>query len=89
VLDLPIDDYIIKPVSQDDLINTITQLARIKEYDPMMRELYSLNSRLQAFKKSVEPREREKSERYAAAISRFEDLRHKLRLPDSAIVGTS
>jgi len=45
IIDMPFDDYIIKPVSRDDLLEIINQLLRTAEYEATLRRYYALTAK--------------------------------------------
>lgn len=77
IFELPIDDYIMKPVTTPQLLNTLEQLEQVHEYDDKMRELYSLNAKLQAASR-MDDEKRIQSSRYLAIMSKFDELRREL-----------
>ncbi len=42
IIDMPFDDYVIKPVSRDDLFEKINRLLRTSEYEENLRRYYAL-----------------------------------------------
>jgi DNA-binding response OmpR family regulator len=42
IIDMPFDDYVIKPVSRDDLFETIDRLLTSSEYEETLRQYYAL-----------------------------------------------
>lgn len=45
IIDMPFDDYLVKPVSRGDLLGTVETLLLRSEYDERVRDLFSLASK--------------------------------------------
>jgi DNA-binding response OmpR family regulator len=45
IIDMPFDDYVIKPVSRDDLFETINRLLTCSEYEERLRRYYALTAK--------------------------------------------
>jgi len=45
IIEMPFDDYVIKPVSRDDLFETINRLLRSSEYEDRLRRYYALTAK--------------------------------------------
>jgi len=45
IIDMPFDDYLVKPVSRDDLLGTVDDLLLRSDYDERVRDLFSLASK--------------------------------------------
>lgn len=45
IIDMPFDDYVIKPVSRDDLFETINRLLTTSEYEKRLRRYYALTAK--------------------------------------------
>ena len=45
IIDMRFDDYLVKPVSRDDLLGTVEDLLLRSEYDERVRDLFSLASK--------------------------------------------
>jgi DNA-binding response OmpR family regulator len=72
IVEMGFDDYVIKPVSRDDLTRLVGSLLRRASFDEQFRECFSLASKIAALEANRDPRELEHSEEYA-------DLRRRLR----------
>lgn len=42
IVDMPFDTYLTKPVTRDEVIDTIVELLEISEYDEELKELFSI-----------------------------------------------
>jgi DNA-binding response OmpR family regulator len=45
IIEMPFDDYVIKPVSREDLFETIKRLLTCSEYEQRLRRYYSLTAK--------------------------------------------
>ncbi|MFT4922420.1 MAG: DNA-binding response OmpR family regulator, partial [Haloarculaceae archaeon] len=45
IIEMPFDDYVIKPVSREDLFDTIDRLLDCSEYEEKLREYYALSAK--------------------------------------------
>ncbi|MFB6084604.1 MAG: response regulator [Halorientalis sp.] len=45
IIEMPFDDYVIKPVSRSDLFDTIDRLLICAEYEEQLQEYYSLSTK--------------------------------------------
>ena len=75
IVGMGFDDYLVKPVSREDLLSTVDQLLLRSQYDEMLQEFFALASKkalLDAEKSAVELRT---SEEYARLEDRLAVLR--------------
>lgn len=78
IIDLGVDDYLVKPVSKNALRDVVDRLLTITEYSERLQELTSKKLKrnvLQVEKPASELRE---SERYAELEAEIDRLEHKL-----------
>lgn len=71
IVDLPFDDYKIKPVNNDELIGLIEVLMRRAEYDNTSQQFF----RLAAKKKTLESAGKDDTEAYQQLNEQLQDLR--------------
>ncbi|MFC7072398.1 HalX domain-containing protein [Halovenus rubra] len=45
IIEMPFDDYVIKPVSREDLFDTIERLLTTAEYESRLRQYYALTAK--------------------------------------------
>lgn len=45
IVDLDVDDYLTKPVTEAELKSSISEVLEIKEYDPQLRDYFSLSNK--------------------------------------------
>lgn len=71
IIDIPLDDYLVKPVDKAVLVDTIEALRTQREYDEIVRELYALIAKKTRI-------EQEKSRRELSDCDEYEELLSKL-----------
>ena len=75
IIDMGCDDYIVKPVTRDDLREVVDRLMTVTEYDDRMRELTARRLKrnvLQVEKSSSELRESDEFQRLQSEIADLE-----------------
>jgi two-component system response regulator AdeR len=75
IIDMPFDDYLVKPVSRQELLDVISGLLRCDKYESRLKDYYMLTSKMVALKSSKSQVELEDSEGYAE----LEDRRNRVR----------
>lgn len=78
ILDMGFDEYTVKPVFQDDLLDIVDSLLTRATYDSQMRELYSVASKLSMLEVNKSEAELAASDEYAALQEHFDDLRREV-----------
>jgi DNA-binding response OmpR family regulator len=78
IIDMPFDDYIIKPVSRDDLLETINQLLTTAEYESTLRRYYALTAKHATLLANKPESELAQSEEFQTLESEMHDLRSQL-----------
>jgi len=73
IVEMGFDDYVIKPVSQEDLTTLVESLLRRATFDEQFRECFALASKIAALEANREPRELEQSEEYAELCRRLRE----------------
>lgn len=75
IIEMGFDDYLVKPVANDELTATVERVYRRQEYDETMREYYSLASK-RAVLETEKPRsELERNEEFRELEQRLTTLR--------------
>jgi DNA-binding response OmpR family regulator len=75
IIDLRIDDYLVKPVSRDDVLKTVDRMLKLEQYNERMQELTSKKLKrnvLELEKTKAELAESEEFERLNQEIARLE-----------------
>jgi DNA-binding response OmpR family regulator len=84
IIDMPFDDYVIKPVSRDDLFQTIDRLLTASEYESKLRKYYALTAKHATLLSNKPESELAESEEFAELEAQMEELREGL---DETIAG--
>lgn len=75
IIEMGFDDYLVKPVANDELASTVERVYRRQEYDETMREYYSLASK-RAVLETEKPRsELERNQEFRELEQRLTTLR--------------
>ncbi|MEF8973843.1 MAG: response regulator [Haloarcula sp.] len=78
IIEMPFDDYVIKPVSTAELFQTIEQLLLYAEYEERLRECYSLTAKYAALETSKPQAVLEESEEFAELKAELAEVRTDL-----------
>lgn len=85
IIDMQFDDYLVKPVGKDELLDTVEGLLALKTYNDRVREYYSLSAKHTALITNKSEAELADNEEYqdlkarlAEVQTQFEDLREEL-----------
>lgn len=72
------DDYLVKPVSRDDLLDLVERLLRVNDYDEGLRRHFALSSKIALLQSHKSEAELEESEEYAALQEEMDELDREL-----------
>jgi DNA-binding response OmpR family regulator len=78
ILDLGFDAYVVKPVSEEDLKDTVDTLLRRATYDDQLRDLTAMMSKKAALESEKSEDELADNEEYQRLTDRLEDVRGSL-----------
>jgi DNA-binding response OmpR family regulator len=78
ILSMGFDDYLVKPVSRDSLLETVESLGLRGEYDSGVQEMFALASKKALLEAEKTDSELEDSEEYQELEARLEELREEL-----------
>jgi len=78
IIEMPFDDYVIKPVSKAELLETIEQLILYADYEERLRECYSLTAKYAALESSKPESVLEESEEFAELKAEIAEVRADL-----------
>jgi DNA-binding response OmpR family regulator len=74
ILELGFDDYLVKPVSKDDLHEIVEQMLTRVDYGSKLQDYYSLVSKRAVLESEKDPETLEASDDYARLEKEIEDL---------------
>ena len=78
IIEMPFDDYVIKPVSRDDLFETINRLLICSEYEDRLRRYYSLTAKHATLLSNKPESELAQSEEFQQLESEMNAVREEL-----------
>jgi DNA-binding response OmpR family regulator len=78
IVDLPFDDYLCKPVEQEDLVAAIDHQLAARRYDDTLSEYLEVTSKLALLEAEKSPRELATNEDVATLRERERDLREEV-----------
>ncbi len=78
IIEMPFDDYVIKPVSRDDLFDTIERLLTCSEYEERLRRYYALTAKHATLIANKPESELAESEAFEELETEMEDIREDL-----------
>lgn len=78
IIDLRIDDYLVKPVSRDDVLKTVDRMLKLEQYNDRMQELTS-----RKLKRNVLELEKTKAE--LAESDEFDQLNQEIETLESEV----
>jgi len=78
ILDLGFDAYVVKPVSEEDLKDTVETLLRRSAYDDQLRKLTSMMSKKAALEAEKNETELQGNEEYQRLVEDLQELRADL-----------
>lgn len=86
ILDLSFDDYLVKPVSRDQIRDAVSRMHVRNACDGMIREMFAIASKMATIESKMSLAELEASPVYAALGSEFDELRTEIaaRRPDGS-----
>lgn len=74
IIEMGFDDYLTKPVSQDDLLETVESLLDRRQYEAALTELFSQVSKKAALVEQKSPQELSDNDAYQDLLDRIESL---------------
>ncbi|WP_338738006.1 response regulator transcription factor [Haloplanus salilacus] len=78
IVDMAFDDYLVKPVSRDDIERTVSNLLVRNEYDEGIRQLFSLASKKALLESETNPTAPVETEEYHRLLDDIDELRAEL-----------
>jgi DNA-binding response OmpR family regulator len=78
IIEMGFDDYLVKPVSRDALVSTVSNLLLRTEYDEGVQELFSLASKKAVLESEKGPTSLQENDEYRELDDRLDGLRDDL-----------
>ena len=75
IIEMGFDDYLVKPISRDELLETVRELLALTTYDERIREYYALTAKRTALTANKRSDEIAESEEYDSLVGRLHDVR--------------
>lgn len=85
IIGMGCDDYLVKPISKNELFDTIDNVMRLGEYSDELRDYYTLVSKKTALESEKTMGDLEDSEEYQELISRIESLEDRIKVASQTI----
>ncbi|MFB6300254.1 MAG: HalX domain-containing protein [Halobacteriales archaeon] len=78
IVDMAFDAYLVKPVTEEELNQTVEQLLRLSAYDQQAQEYFSLAARRATLEAEKTDRELDSNEEYAALTAELNALQDEM-----------
>jgi DNA-binding response OmpR family regulator len=78
IIDMGVDDYIVKPVTKDALREVVERLTKVSEYNEQMRELTAKKLKRNVLEVEKTDAELEKNEQFQTLQSEIDDLEERI-----------
>ncbi|MEZ3144782.1 HalX domain-containing protein [Halobaculum sp. MBLA0143] len=78
IVEMGFDDYLVKPVTRENLMDTVDSLLRRSEYDTGVQELYAVASKKAVLESEKGQAALEESEEYTELQARYDELQAEL-----------
>jgi len=75
IIEMPFDEYLVKPISRANIRETVERLLRLQSYREQCRDEYAVAAKLAALRAHKEPEELRGNEEYADLVAKHEELR--------------
>lgn len=75
IIDMGFDDYIVKPMTREELIALVENLVSRSSYDDAVSRYFELASKKAALEAAKPPMELQESDEYAALVSELENVK--------------
>lgn len=84
IVDMDFDDYLVKPISGDDVRDVVERVLERSERGGAVREYLAVASKLATLRVELSPSELRRSDEIADLEARLEELREEADVPPSA-----
>lgn len=74
IVEMPLDDYLVKPIQKEELLERVRRLDDQRNYEGAVRDLYALTRKRVHLESELSESERSSSEEFARLETRIEEL---------------
>ena len=78
ILDMAFDDYVVKPVTQDELLEIVDGLLTLSTYDEQVQRSFGLATKIAVLESEKPAKELQDNEEYRARCRELEQLRERI-----------
>ncbi|PSP66129.1 DNA-binding protein [Halobacteriales archaeon QS_1_69_70] len=78
IIEMGFDEYVVKPIREEDLKEVVESLLARSEYDDQLQEMFSLASKIAALKTQKPAAELEGNDEYEQMTTRLAELRSEM-----------
>jgi len=83
IVEMDFDEYLVKPVSNDQIVEVVERMLARNSHDEQLREIFAVAARLATLESKLDIHQLEESSEYHNLRSRFGELRGAVDLSDS------
>lgn len=83
IISMNFDEYLVKPVTPEQLSETIEKVLLRNELLEQMHKMFSLSSRLATLESKLDYEQLQESDEYDALCAEFDELRNEVTIPDT------
>lgn len=84
VISMEFDDYLVKPVDKETVVNAVDRMITRNALDANLLEAFALATKMATLEAKMSPEKLESSEEYAELLSQFEDFKALVKGIDPA-----
>ena len=78
VIEMPFDEYLVKPITKADIQGTVDRLLKLLDYREKRQEGFSIASKVATLRAHKDPQELEGNEEYEELLGRLEEIRDEM-----------
>ena len=78
VIEMPFDEYLVKPITKADIRGTVRRLLQLEDYREKRQEGFSVASKVAALRAHKDPEELEGNEEYEELLERLRAIREEM-----------
>ena len=86
VIEMPFDEYLVKPITKADIQGTVERLLQLEDYREKRQEGFSIASKVAALRAHKDPEELDGNEEYEELLERLQAIRDEM---DDAVAAFS